>query len=139
MPALPLLLLVDDDYITNFLNTNLLREIDPGVQVLTALNGQEALELLRIYCQPTTPLCPSLIFLDINMPVMDGFEFLEAYQQLPTAQREGMVVVMLTTSVNPRDLSRLEDLPIAGLLSKPLTEEKIAQVMADYFPLGPAQ
>ena len=138
MPALPLLLLVDDDYITNFLNTSLLQHIDPTVRVLTALNGQEALDLLHIHCQPSSPQCPTLIFLDINMPVIDGFEFLEAYQHLPAAQRQGMVVVMLTTSINPLDLARLEGLPIAGMLSKPLTEEKVAQVLADYFPLIPA-
>ena len=139
MPSLPLLLLVDDDDITNFLNTSLLQYIDPAVRVLTALNGQEALNLLRIHCQPSTPQCPALIFLDINMPVMDGFEFLEAYQHLPATQRQGMVVVMLTTSVNPHDLARLQGLPIAGLLSKPLTEAKVAQVLADYFPSSPAQ
>ena len=108
------------------------------MEVLTALNGQAALDLLRTHCQPRTTQCPTLIFLDINMPVLDGFGFLEAFQHLPVAQQQGSVVVMLTTSVNPRDLARLQGLPIAGLLSKPLTEEKVAQVLADYFPPGAA-
>ena len=69
------------------------------------------------------------------MPVMDGFAFLEAYQQLPAAQQQG-VVLMLTTSVNPRDLARLQDLPVAGFLAKLLTEEKIVRVLADHFPPG---
>jgi len=133
MPALPRILLVDDDYTTNFLNTRLLKHLDPTVQVLTALNGQEALDMLGTHCQPPGPGCPALIFLDINMPVMDGFGFLEAYQHLPQGQRPGTVVVMLTTSVNPHDLARLERLPIAGLLPKPLTESKVAQVLADHF------
>lgn len=135
MPALPSILLVDDDDTTNFLNTKLLRHLDADAQVLTALNGQEALEALRTYCQPSTPRCPVLIFLDINMPVMDGFGFLEAYQHqaLP-----GAVIVMLTTSVNPRDLTRLQGMPVAGLIAKPLSEAKIAQVLADHFPPTPA-
>ena len=137
MPALPSILLVDDDYTTNFLNTRLLQHLDATVQVLTALNGREALGLLSTHCQPPTPPCPVLIFLDVNMPVMDGFAFLETYQHLPATQRQG-VVVMLTTSVNPRDLARLQGLPVAAFLSKPLTAEKVTQVLADHFPPGPA-
>ena len=138
MPSLPIVLLVDDDDTTNFLNTLLLQDLHPGVQVLTALNGQVGLDLLRTHCQPRTPQCPTLVFLDINMPVLDGFGFLEAFQQLPAAERQGVVIIMLTTSVNPRDLARLEGLPIAGFLSKPLSAEKVAQVLADHFPSSPA-
>ena len=138
MPALPTILLVDDDYTVNFLNTKLLRHLDPNVEVLTALNGQEALDLLRTHCQLRTPTCPALVLLDINMPLMDGFEFLNAYEQLPEAERQGVVIYMLTSSVSPRDQARLQGLPVAGFLSKPLTEEKVAQVLADHFPLSPS-
>jgi CheY-like chemotaxis protein len=134
MATLPTILLVDDNATNNFLNTKLLQYVDPNVQVLTALNGQEGLDLLRTRCQPSTPSCPSLIFLDLNMPVMNGFEFLEAYRHWPEAQRQGMVVVVLTTSSSPRDLTRLQAIPGVGVLAKPLTEAKIAQVLADYFP-----
>lgn len=134
MAALPILLLVDDDDTTNFLNTMLLQDLHPDMQVLTALNGQEGLDLLRTHCQPRTPSCPTLVFLDINMPLLDGFGFLEAFQQQPAAQQQGVVILMLTTSASPRDLARLAGLPIAGLLSKPLSEEKVAQVLADHFP-----
>ena len=138
MPALPSIFLVDDDYTTNFLNAKLLQRLDAAEQIFTAFNGREALELLRAHCQPPTPSCPALIFLDINMPVMDGFEFLEAYQHLPPVQQQGQVIVMLTTSVSPRDLERVRPLPVAGFLSKPLTAEKVAQVLADHFPARPA-
>jgi CheY-like chemotaxis protein len=138
MPTLPRILLVDDDDITNLLNTNLLHYLDPAVQVLTALNGQEGLAVLLARCQPRTPSCPSLLFLDLNMPVMNGFEFLEVYQQWPEAQRQGIVVVVLTTSSSPRDLIRLQAIAGVGVLAKPLTEAKVAQVLADYFSLNSA-
>ena len=140
MSSLPILLLVDDDDTTNFLNTMLLQDFHPGVQVHTAGNGQAGLDLLRTYCQPSAPHthCPTLVFLDINMPVLDGFGFLEAFQRLPAAEQQGVVIVMLTTSVNPRDLARLKGLPIAGFLSKPLNEKKLNQVLVDHFPPRPA-
>ncbi|ALW86897.1 hypothetical protein AUC43_18525 [Hymenobacter sedentarius] len=139
MPALPSpILLVDDDYTNNFLNAKLLQRFDATAQVLTALNGQEALDVLRTHCQSPSRRCPVLVFLDINMPVMDGIAFLQSFQHLPPAQQQDVVVIMLTTSLNPRDLARVQALPVAGFLSKPLTEDKVTQVLADYFPPSPA-
>lgn len=133
MPTPPLVFLVDDDHIVNYLHAELLRHFDPGIQVRTALNGQEGLALLRAHCQTPPPRCPVLVLLDLNMPVLDGFEFLEAYQHLPATERQGVVVFMLTSSVSPRDLERVRRLPVAGFLAKPLTKEMITQVLADHF------
>ena len=134
MSAIRCTLLVDDDPTTNYLNRKLLQRLAVTAQVREALNGQEALSLLANSCTPPdAPACPTLIFLDVNMPVMDGFAFLETYQQLPLAQQRATVIVMLTTSLHPADVQRAGQLPVAGFLTKPLTEEKVAQVVTDYF------
>lgn len=101
-------------------------------QVREAGNGQEALTELR-RCQQEPAGCPVLILLDVNMPVMGGLEFLEAYQQLPADQRQAVVVAMLTTSVNPRDQPRAAGLPIAAYLTKSLTQQQVEQVLAQHF------
>jgi CheY-like chemotaxis protein len=72
--------------------------------------------------------------LDINMPVMDGIEFLEAYQHLPLAQRQAVIIVVLTTSVSPRDLLRVQQLPIAATFNKPLIEANVLILLNRYFP-----
>ena len=132
-PKLPCTLLVDDDPTTNYLNRKLLERMDFTDHILVAMNGQEALQALDQHCQADSQMCPALLFLDVNMPLMNGFDFLTAYQKLPLAERQAVVIVMLTTSVHPRDMQRLEQLPIAGFLSKPLTEAKVKQVLADNF------
>ena len=71
------------------------------------------------------------------MPLMDGLELLEAYRLLPLAWQQAVVIVMLTTFVHPRDLVRLQNLPAAGFLSKPFTQEKVAQVLVDHFGQAP--
>ncbi|WP_375436875.1 response regulator [uncultured Hymenobacter sp.] len=126
-------LLVDDDPTTNYLNRKLLEKLDVTDQVMVALNGQEALQVLAAECTEASPTCPALIFLDVNMPRMNGFEFLEAYQQLPLAKRRAIVIVMLTTSVHLRDLQRLEALPVAGYISKPLNSDKVQHVLETHF------
>ncbi len=128
-------LLVDDDPTTNYLNRKLLEKLAVTEQVLVALNGHAALQVLAQECPEAAPgpSCPALIFLDVNMPLMNGFDFLEAYQQLPLFRRRAIVVVMLTTSVHSQDLQRLETLPVAGFLSKPLSPDKVRQVLDQHF------
>ena len=97
--SLSSVLLVDDDSTTNFLNKLLLTTtMQVTQQVLLAENGQQALQVLQQTCAEPAASCPPLILLDLNMPVMNGRAFLECYAQLPLAQRQGTVVVLLTTS-----------------------------------------
>jgi CheY-like chemotaxis protein len=134
MAAISCTLLVDDDDTTNFLNLTLLRRMAISDAVLVAGNGQVALELLHTHCElPASPTCPTLILLDLKMPIMDGFEFLQAYAQRPPRENPTVVIIMLTTSLHPTDVAQMQGLPIAGYLTKPLTREKINQVMEQHF------
>ena len=105
MAAFKSVLLVDDSRATNFMHKELIREADFAERVDVALDGEEALEFLRSGGDSEF-FPPSLILLDINMPKMDGFEFLEACKALPDARRCSLVVVMLTTSLDPGDRTR---------------------------------
>jgi CheY-like chemotaxis protein len=125
------ILLVDDDKTTNFLNQLLLNDLGVAQQVLTAENGQEALRIIQEQCESND--CPTLILLDVNMPVMNGFEFLEAYQELSFSRKQSTIVIMLTTSLHPRDVKRLTGMPIQGFLNKPLTKAMIQELMQTHF------
>jgi CheY-like chemotaxis protein len=133
MPLLSCILLVDDDPTTNYLNHKLLTKMGVADHVLTALNGQEALAALHTCCPGNNTTCPNLVFLDVNMPLMNGFEFLAAYHQLPLAQQLATVVVMLTSSLHPRDVERAQHLRVAGFLTKPLTADKVTEIIQAHF------
>ncbi len=133
MPKLSCALLVDDDQTTNYLNQLLLKRLSVTDKLLVALNGAEALQQLQFHGQNASEEQPILVLLDVKMPVMNGFEFLEAYDQLPLPCKQAIIIVMLTTSLHPQDVSRLEKLPIAGFLNKPLTKEKVDDILRTHF------
>lgn len=123
------ILLIDDDEPTNFLNRLTLEQAGCARQIQVAQSGQEALEYLR----DGAPR-PDLIFLDINMPAMDGWEFLERYRGLPFSRKADIVLIMLTTSLNPDDEKRTRAIPeVSGFEHKPLSHEQLHVLLNRYF------
>lgn len=132
MEKLKCTLLVDDDSINNYLNERLLKKLNISEEVKVALNGSEAIEVIKSRIE-TNQNIPELILLDINMPVMDGFEFLQNYNGLNFPNKNCVIIVMLTTSTNPKDTERLNNSGISGYVNKPLTESKLKEVLAKHF------
>ena len=128
------ILLVDDDDTSNLLTTMVISEMNITEGVDVALNGEEALNYIIENCQQVPAdeqkKCPSLILLDINMPIMDGFEFLEAYKKRfdPTNK---IPVVMLSSSSNSKDFDKAKSYNVKGYIVKPLNEEKLQEALAN--------
>lgn len=122
------LLLVDDDLITTFLNQSLIKKLHLCEEVETASNGLEALKKIRAN-ENITNHCPALIFLDINMAVMDGFEFMRNFNELDIPNKEEITVVVLTTSTNSKDIDNMKKLGVNYFLQKPLKETEILKIL----------
>jgi CheY-like chemotaxis protein len=133
MIKLSSVLLVDDDQLTNDLNERLLKQLGVADQYLAVNDGADALMALEQLSTKATVSSPVLVLLDVKMPGMDGMAFVEAYQQLPKAQQQAVVIVMHTASMTSVDLGRIESLPIAGLVSKPLSKEKLDTILKLHF------
>lgn len=127
MPVLSSVLLVDDDHTANFLHKLLVTKMGLAEQVLVAKDGQQALDTLA---QANTP--PALILLDLNMPVLNGFEFLLHYAKLP-APMPRPVVALLSSSDHALDMARAQHLPVDAYLTKPLTREKLQDILQQHF------
>jgi len=116
-------LLVDDDYVSNFIADHLLSKLNVCDSVSFCRNGDEALKFLK-----ETDDFPELIFLDINMPVMDGFEFIETFKDLNLDKNKTRIVIY-TASFTPRDVEMLKGIGFNDFIVKPLTEEKLLQLL----------
>ena len=125
-------MLVDDDGVTNYVHESIIEDADVAKDVIIAENGRQALEMVQQKAAQSND-CPGLIFLDINMPVMNGFEFLEAYQQMEKKFTQPIIIVMLTSSLNPKDIQRANQAGVTEFLDKPLTADKLQEVINKYF------
>ncbi|WP_210465452.1 MULTISPECIES: response regulator [Rufibacter] len=129
MKRIKSILLIEDDEITNFLNQTVIEETGVAEEIIVALNGLEGLSYLQSLNNPAD--FPSLILLDINMPVLDGFSFLEEYRRLPLVEKSSTKIVVLSTSSNVSDMNQMRSLGITTCLQKPLNEADFRKVVAE--------
>ncbi len=128
------ILLIDDSEADNYLDTMVAEETEVADEVVAIERPVDALDYLKTKKDGEYPK-PALIFLDINMPGMTGWEFPEVYETLDTDQQGKVIVVMLTTTLNPNDEARAKDSPsIKGFERKPLTHEGLQTIVKEYFP-----
>ena len=131
-------LLIDDDDTTNFLNQRLIDRMKVTDHVRTFVNGKQAFDYLynvsnnNYETENSEYFKPELIFLDINMPVMDGFEMLDLYERLNPEFRQRIMMVVLTTSTHPQDTANSQKYN-AEYLIKPLTAEKVNNLLKKHF------
>ena len=118
------IMLVDDDPASNYLARLLIEEIDDTIRVLTLRNGRDALDFLD-GCL-VSGNCPDLVLLDLNMPGMDGFAFLEALRDSRNPPRR---IYILTSSQYPRDIAKAATFATAGYLVKPITIEQLQEII----------
>ena len=126
-------LLVDDDEITCYLNRNLLESMEVAQQIESVHDGLQALQYVRgKFIGTESPNYDiDLLFLDLNMPVMDGFEFLEELKKLSDIDRSRLKIIILSSSANRKDAeeaARYNEV-VYSYLIKPLQKEKLEELM----------
>jgi CheY-like chemotaxis protein len=126
-------MLVDDNADDNFFHARVIKRSNAAVNVIEKQTGRDALEYLKSK-QNDRDTHPDLILLDINMPGMNGWEFLEEYNKLDEQLQSQAIIVMLTTSDNPDDKVKAKATNIAcDFRTKPLTKGMLEEILNQYF------
>jgi CheY-like chemotaxis protein len=126
-------LLVDDSAPTNFFHEFLIKKTQCAENILSFRNGKEALSYI-IECEKNGGDLPELILLDINMPIMNGWKFLEEFNRIESEKLKKVKTIMLTSSLLQEDKERaLAFSNVNDFLIKPLEEDHFIHLIAKHF------
>ena len=125
--------LIDDDEIFQFIMKNTIAEISPDIRIKFFSDGEKGIDFLKQNLGAATNL-PDIILLDVNMPFMDGWEFLNEYKSLQTEIKKDINIYLLTSSNNPNDIALAKEISeLSGYLVKPISKEGIKNLIS-HFP-----
>ena len=123
-------MLIDDDNDDNFFHEMAIMKNDFAGTVIVQDSGIKALEYIRSKTLP----CSNLIFLDINMPRMSGWDFLIEYNKLSDELQKKPIIIMLSTSFNRDDITKAKESSlVSDYITKPLTKELVETIIEKYF------
>ncbi len=117
-------LLIDDNYIDNFVTRKILESGEFAEKVIVSQSATDAVNSLRL-----GEIKPDVIFLDIRMPLMGGFEFLQEYDKLEIENKQSIKIFMLSSSLDPTDLKKsTNNKYITSFIHKPLTQKSLDDI-----------
>jgi CheY-like chemotaxis protein len=127
------IMLVDDDPNDNYFHQREIKKVITDITIIEKSSGLDALDYLQSN-RRNSEMLPDLIFLDINMPAIDGWEFLEAYDKLDQEIKKGVIIIMLSTSGNPDDILKATKYSsVSDYITKPLTKEIMESIISRFF------
>ncbi|TWR30442.1 response regulator [Mucilaginibacter pallidiroseus] len=119
-------LLIDDNYIDNFVTRKILESGNFAETIVVHQSPTEAIEALQ-----NGSVVPDVIFLDIRMPQMSGFEFLHEFEKIHMENKEAVKIFMLSSSLDPTDMSKsTQNKYVAQFIHKPLTHQALEELIA---------
>jgi CheY-like chemotaxis protein len=122
-------LLVDDDEINNFISIKLIKKALSNTEIMACLNGKFAIDQLIDIQRNDPSKLPDYILLDINMPIMNGWEFLEEYKRLKIDPAGKTKIFIISSSVFSNDINKARSYPLVkDFISKPLNVDKIVEL-----------
>lgn len=123
------ILFVDDDPITLMLCKKVISKAAFSNQIITAQNGEEAINLFHTLLNNAEKTVPELIFLDLNMPIMGGWEFLAEFSKPTFEQFHDIKVIVLSSTIDPEDLEKIKEYPmVMDFLPKPISLSMLNKV-----------
>ena len=125
-----LVLLVDDNDTDNFISKRIIEITKFAEKVIVKNSGKSALEYLESVQNENAEL-PDVIFLDINMPIVDGFVFLFEFEMFPDIIKQKCKIIILSSSNNKRDIAKIVDNEyVIKFITKPLTEKALQEIQS---------
>ena len=125
----PIIALVDDDKVFQLTTSRTIQAAKLTDRILQFENGEEALSFLKEHARETDTL-PDYIFLDINMPFVDGWMFLEDFATLKTDLQKNISIYMVSSSIDPKDVNRAKgNKNVQDYITKPVSREKLTELL----------